>query len=156
MLDATTVAAELDAAHERARLAYVARDLAAYMATFHPDLEYRQADGRAIGRERLGRDVAAQLERIDAAWSEFHRGTLVVGADGVTATEEGEQRARFEVRAFGLLRRVWSVRRHGRYEWAYGAAGWQIRRVEVLREDVTSRLSLGLGHGTPAAMQEPP
>jgi len=154
MVDATAVAAELDAAHERARRAYAARDLSACMDTFHPDLEYRQADGRVIGREQLGRDVADQLGRVHAASGEFHRGSIEVNADGLGATEEGEQHATFEVRAFGVLRRVWSVRRHGRYEWAYGAAGWQIRRVEVLREDVTSRFSFGLGGGTPVTTRE--
>jgi len=88
---------------------------------------------------------------VHAASSEFRRERPEVGADGTTAVEEGEGLARFEVRAFGVLRREWSVLRRGRYEWVRGAAGWRIRRVEVLREEVQSRLRVGLGRSTPAA-----
>jgi|ERR1041385_6225569 hypothetical protein len=151
MASESAVAAELDAAHERARRAYATRDLAAYIEIFHPDLEYRQPDGRTIGRDRLARDVRDQLDRVHFAASEFRRESLALGADGVSATEEGEQRATFEVRAFGVVRRIWSVRRRGRYEWVCGAAGWQIRRVDVLREEVTSRVAFGLGRNAPAA-----
>lgn len=149
--EVSAVGAELDAAHERARRAYAARDFAAYLGTFHMDLEYRQADGRTIGREQLARDVRAQLERVHAAASEFRRERLEVRADGATAVEEGEQRARFEVRALGVVRREWVVRRRGRYEWVRSAVGWQIRRVEVLEEEVQSRVRFGLGRGAPAA-----
>jgi len=68
---------------------------------------------------------------------------LEVRGDGMTAAEVGEQRATFEVRAFGS--REWSVRRPGRYEWVHDAAGWQIRPVDVLAEDFQPRDWFGLG-----------
>jgi hypothetical protein len=143
-LDSRTVAAELDAAHDRARAAYARRDVDAYMAMFHPALAYTQPDGRTIGHEQLARDVRAQLARVDTATSEFRREALEV-RDAGTATETLEQRATFAVRAFGFLRREWTVSRRGRYEWVRTAATWQIRRVEVLWEEVVGRFSVGVG-----------
>lgn len=139
------IAAELDAAHERAREAYARRDASAYVATFHPELAYTQPDGRTIGREQLARDVHAQLARAHAVSTEFRRESLE--ADGADAASELlEQRATFEVRAFGVLHREWVVRRRGRYDWVRTADGWQLRRVQVLSEDV-SRPRTWLGFG---------
>ncbi len=52
------------------------------------------------------------------------------------ATETLEQRATFQVRAFGILCREWIIRRRGRYEWLRTADGWKLRRVQVLAEEV--------------------
>jgi hypothetical protein len=145
------VGTELDAAHERARRAYAERNVVAYMRTFHPALEYRQRDGQTIGCEQLASDVKAQLDRVSSASSTFRRTALVSNEDGASAIEEGEQSATYEVRAFGVLRRVWSVQRRGRYEWVRTAEGWQIRRVEILHELLTSRMSLAFGSAHPAA-----
>jgi hypothetical protein len=142
--DAEAIRTELDAAHERGRQAYARRDAAAYMASFHRDLEYRQSDGQTIGWEKLASQVRAQLARVAVASSDVRREALEVGSDGTTVGELCEQHARFEVRAFGILHREWSVRRRGRYEWVRSAGGWQIRRVEVLVEDVRSRTWIGL------------
>jgi hypothetical protein len=147
----SVVSAELDAAHERARLAYAARDAASYMDTFHSALEYRQHDGRTIGYEQLAADVRAQLQKVHTASSTFRRTALAAGVDRTSATEEGEQCATFEVRAFGILRRVWSVQRRGRYEWIRSGDGWQIRRAEILNETVESRISLTFGPAEPSA-----
>ncbi len=136
---------ELDAAHERAHRAYAARDVATYMDTFHPLLEYRQHNGHSISREQLASNVRAQLRRVYAAASTFHRTALTAGADRASATEDGEQCATFEVRAFGILRRIWSVQRRGRYHWIRSEDAWRILRVEVLDEKVTSHLSLAFG-----------
>jgi hypothetical protein len=151
MATESVVSTDLDAAHERARRAYAARDVASYMDTFHSELEYRQHDGRTIGRDQLAGDVRAQLQRVNAATSTFRRTALATSADWASATEDGEQCATFEVRAFGILRRVWSVQRRGRYEWIRGGDGWQIRRVEILDEKVTSSVSLAFGSAAPAA-----
>ena len=145
------VSMELDAAHERARHAYAARDAATYMNTFHSSLEYRQHNGRTITREQLAGDVRTQLQKVNAAASTFRRSALAVSADLASATEDGEQLATFEVRAFGVLRRVWSVQRRGRYEWIRSGNGWQIRRVEILDEKVTSQLSIGFESAISAA-----
>ena len=140
--DALAVA--LDAAHERARRAYAQRDAAAYMAIFDADLAYTRLDGEVIGRERLARDVRAQLARVHRAASEYRRESLEArGAD--EAVEVIEQRATYAVRAFWVLHREWTVRRRGRYGWVHAASAWQIREVRVLAEEVAaSRTWLGL------------
>jgi hypothetical protein len=66
---------------------------------------------------------------------------------------DGRTIATIGVRAFGILRRVWSVQRRGRYEWMRGGDGRQIRRVEVLHGKVTSRVSLLFGSTVPAALK---
>ena len=137
--EADATRSELDAAHERARQAYTRRDADAYMATFHPDLEYRQHNGNTIGWKKLAGQVRSQLARVSAATSDFRRENLEVTKDGTTATELCEQNAKFEVRAFLILHREWTLKRRGRYEWIRTASGWQIRRVEVLAEDIRSR-----------------
>jgi len=43
---------ELDAAHERARVAYMRRDVAGYVAVFSSALIYYQIDGRELRRRR--------------------------------------------------------------------------------------------------------
>ena len=141
--NAETIRAELDVSHNRARQAYARREAAAYMEMCHPDLEYRQADGRTIGRDALARDVRDQLSRVTNASSEFRREAFEVSKDGRTATEVCEQQATFEVRALWILHREWSVRRRGRYEWVRVSSGWRIRRVAVLAEDIRSRWWLG-------------
>jgi Domain of unknown function (DUF4440) len=143
-LDVEGLAAELDAAHARAREAYGRRDAAGYLGAFHPELQYAQPDGQTIDRARLARAVRAQLARAHCVTTDYRRESLEPLPDG-GAREVLEQRAAFRVRAFGVLNREWSVRRRGRYEWARTPDGWQIRRVEVLAEDVTARTWLGFG-----------
>ena len=113
------------------------------MAVFHPALQYAQRDGQTIDRERLARDVRSQLARVSSSTTDYRREALEVLRDG-GALEVLEQRATLQVRAFGFLRREWTVRRSGRYEWERTASGWQIRRVDVLTEEVTSRTWLGI------------
>ncbi len=141
--DSNGIAAELDAVHRRAHAAYLRRDLDAFMAVFHPGLAYTQADGRTIGHAELARDMRAQFARIGTATTQFHRATLEV-LDEETATETLEQRGTFVVRAFGFLKREWTVSRRGRYEWSRNAETWRIRRVEIFTEDVAGRFSISL------------
>jgi len=144
-LNAKSVAAELDAAHERARMAYANRDATAYIETLHPDLEYTRADGRTIGREELAHDIRVQLARMRSARTEFRREALEIASATGRATETLEQRATFQVRAFGIICREWTVLRRGRYEWLRTGNGWKLRRVHVLAEEVLpARTWLGI------------
>lgn len=143
MDDDLPIEATLDRRHEAARAAFAARDLDAYRDLFTGDCRYRQADGRVIDRAALMRDVAAQFRRLDRAETHFTREDLAV--DGGEVTETLVQTATAEVSAFGLLRRIWQLRRHARYAWAIEDGVWKIARVDVLSEEVKGRWRLGRG-----------
>ncbi len=125
---------ELDAAHAEAKLAYRARNAAAYMGFFSPELEYTQVNGKTIGREQLARDVQSQFARVRAMDTSYERQSLIV--DKATAVEYLVQDAWAETVAFFVLRRRWHVVRRGRYEWTRTRGGWKIRKVHVLEEVV--------------------
>lgn len=131
-----SLAAEFDAAHKRAHEAYARRDASAYIDLFHPELEYTQGDGRTIGRDELAHDLRVQLARMRSVEMEFRRETLEWDGGAGIATETLQQRATFQVRAFGIVRREWTVRRRGRYGWLRTVNGWKLRRVQVLTEEV--------------------
>ena len=126
----------LDAVHASARDAFMRLDAAGAVALFSPILVYHGVDGRIFDRAALARDVATQLGRMHRASSTFTRESLDVAADGKSAVEVLNQEASFEVVAFGLLHRVWSITRRARYGWSRTDAGWQVIRVEVLAEQV--------------------
>ena len=136
-----TIEAALDARHVAANLAFANRDVAAYRDLFGDDLEYVQADGQRIGKARLMKDVAAQFGRIDHAESRFTRESLTI--DGHEVSETLRQTARIETSAFGLLRRIFRIERHGMYTWALEGAQWRIVRVRIVQESLESRWMLG-------------
>lgn len=130
------VEAALDAAHAEAQRAFRAKDVAAYMSRFAPDLEYTQLNGKTIGRRQLARDVVRQFRSVRAVDSSYRRESLEVS--GERAVEVVVQDAVAEVGAFlGVVRREWRIRRRGRYLWTDTGDGWQIAHVHVLEETVT-------------------
>ena|SRR5687768_6700518 len=126
--DLLTVEAQLDAARDRARSAYFRRDVGGVMAMFHPTLAYTRPDGRTIGYERFARDLSVQLERMETGSTGFRREALEV-RDAEIVAETLEERTTFIVRAFGFLRREWTVSRWAVYEWVRNGGAWQVRRV---------------------------
>ena len=136
----------LDERHAAANTAFANRDAAAYERLFGNDLEYVQADGTAIDRARLMKDVKAQLRKLDRAASSFVREKLTV--DGHEVSEALRQIATVETLAFGFIRRIWRVERNGLYTWAMEDGRWKIVRVQVLNETLNGRWKIGwpLGH----------
>jgi hypothetical protein len=143
MVTNSDVARDLDAVHERARVAFANRDAAAYMAVFHPEVQYTQPGGRTIGHAELARDVRMQLDRVRFAVSEYHREEMEIHSP-IEVTEVLEQRAKVRVHAFGILRREWGIQRRGEYDWLRTPDGWRIRRVKVLSERITPRTWVGV------------
>jgi hypothetical protein len=140
MQDLNAVASELDAAHGSARAAFLRKDLAAYMGLFSPDLRYRQADGKVIDRDRLRRDVQAQFSRFSAVSSVFNREHIEL-TEG-KAIETLCQTAAARATAFLILDRTWEITRRGRYVWKREEGRWLIESVEVLEENVKSRVTI--------------
>jgi hypothetical protein len=59
----TSVAAQLDAMHTIAKESFEQGDFDSYQDIFVPDLKYRRADGRIVGRDSLIRDARTQFRR---------------------------------------------------------------------------------------------
>jgi ketosteroid isomerase-like protein len=136
------VASALDKAHARARQAFGAKDLVAYMSMFGPELSYRQQYGQVIDRRGLASDVEKQFRTLDAVESSFHRESLEVTENG--AVEVLAQEAKGTITAFGgLVRREWQLLRRARYVWENQPSGWCIVEVEVLDEAVGAKVRLG-------------
>ena len=130
----TPIEGILDERHAAARDAYSRRDIAAYRDIFSPNLEYQQLNGRVIGRDRLMRDVEAQLRGLSKVGSRFVREELILQGD--QASEILSQYDGAEMTAFGFVRRAWSVRRRARFNWVISGGVWMIAQVHVLSEDM--------------------
>jgi hypothetical protein len=127
--------AEVDVVHVRVRESFRRRDLTAYMATFAPDLTYRQADGRLSSREALARSIARQFGRLVAFDSGFERQRArVVGAE---LTESGTQTAWITLRVLAIFATRWKIERTGQYTWVRVGADWLLRNVTIEHERVT-------------------
>jgi hypothetical protein len=138
----TLTVAELDAMHAEAKAAFDRRDLSAYCALMSPELTYRQADGRIIGRDDLLRDVRIQFRRLSRVRSSFVRQSIEV--DGDRAIETLTQTACVGATAFVVVHRTWQLTRRGRYTWRKQAGRWLIEAVEVIDETLgPGRWSLG-------------
>ncbi len=137
MSDPAEVAVELDAAHRKAKLAFICKDLSTYMSLFSVDLRYRQLDGKVINRARLERDIQAQFSRLSAATSAFDREQIEI-VDG-KAIEILRQTASARATSFFVLHRTWDISRRGRYVWKLDDGQWVIQEVEVIEETVQSR-----------------
>lgn len=133
--DSDRIAHELDAAHGEAKEHYRNKNIAAYMRVFTPDLKYRQANGKLIGKEQLARDLWSQLAQVEGVDSSYRRESLQW--EGEMAVEHLVQIASVTVRRFLILRRTWHVHRRGRYVWVRTSEGWRIREVEILDERVS-------------------
>jgi hypothetical protein len=142
MRDPTKAAAELDAMHLEARCAFERRDLATYRDLFAPELTYRQADGRVIGRDQLMRDVAAQFRRLSGVRSSFVRESIEFGED--RANELLTQTGCACATAFFVIHRIWDLTRKSRFYWTKVGQRWRIERVEVIEEHVRGRFQVGL------------
>ncbi|WP_420137477.1 DUF4440 domain-containing protein [Sphingomonas sp.] len=130
----------LDRRHAAAQAAFATKDIATYHGLFGVALRYRQIDGTTISRAQLMRDVAAQFARIDRATSRFTREALRVTGDEVCETLV--QTATVETRAFGFLRRIWTIERRGNYFWAVEDKELRIIRVDVLSESISASMTL--------------
>ncbi len=135
------LAAELDAMHAQAKSAFERRDLPAYREFFSPELAYSRADGHVISRDQLMRDVTSQFRRLGWVQSSLVRESLE-GADD-QASEVLTQSSSAGATAFFFLHRIWKLTRRGQYDWTKHSGRWQITRVKVLEESVTSRFHFG-------------
>ena len=131
------VRTELDAAHERIRVALDMRDLTGYLAALHPAVVYQQANGIRIDRSQISRGVRAQFARARLISSHFERNAFELTPEG--ATETLHQVIVFVSRAFGFIHREWRVTRSGEYSWVFHQHEWRLASVRVNAEESSSR-----------------
>jgi len=137
-----SVAAELDAMHDMSKTAFERGDFAAYRDVFAPDLKYRRADGRVVGRDDLVRDVRTQFGRHRLKRSALVRETLDV--DGDRATEVVTRTVTAGATAFLVVHRTWEYVVKGRYTWRKLEGRWRIEEIDVLEQRVRpGRCSFG-------------
>ncbi len=125
------VASQLDAAYQRAKKAFWDADIVAYMELFAPELEYVRADGSGFDYAQMRFNVQVQMSRVRDMDGSSRRHSLAI--DGDRATEVWVQDAWTD---FFSSTRWWRIRRTFRCHWAAKSNGWQIVRMEVLREKV--------------------
>ena len=128
---------ELDAFHDAAKQAFLARDLDAYRDLFTVDLRYTQPNGKTITRSQLVRDVGKQLRTFKTVDSQKKRKSVVVNDDG-TVTQIVSQSATYSVSVFLFFTKSWTIERQGKYTFRKTDTGWKVCNVEVLTEDVES------------------
>ncbi len=129
------IKASIDAAHERAKKAFAAKDIDAYMAVFSPSLAYKQINGKTISFEQLRRDVSAQFRRLTRAESSFFREQFQLAE--TKAVEHLTQTAVAEEKFLFFFTRKYQIHRRATYTWGKDEAGWAIVNVEVLEERVS-------------------
>ncbi len=126
------VASQLDAAYRRAKKAFWDGDVVAYMELFTRELEWVQADGKAIDYTQMFRNVQVQMSRVRDMDGSYQRVSLAI--DGDSVTEVWVQDAWVD---FFLSKRWWRIKRTFRFHWAKKPNGWKIVRAKVLREKAT-------------------
>lgn len=128
--------------HAEAKAAFERRDFSGYRDLFAPGLAYRQADGRAIDRDDLMRDVCTQFRRLSWVRSTFVREHVEV--DGNCATQILTQTGAVGATAFLVVHRTWEPVRRGRYRWRKQGGRWHVEAVDVIEEHVSpGRWSFG-------------
>lgn len=128
------VVAELDAQQARARAAVERKDLAGYIGLFSPDLRYRRADGKVIGREALLREAQEQFRRFDRVRIRSTRTGLSTSAG--RAEESFTQTIVIGVTVFLVVHRSATYTRDCRCVWREAEGRWLIDEFDVLDERV--------------------
>jgi Domain of unknown function (DUF4440) len=141
----TFVAAQLDAMHTIAKESFEQGDFDSYQDIFVPDLKYRRADGRIVGRDSLIRDARTQFRRYSLTGLSFVRESLDVDGNGDRATEIVTRSVNVRTSAFFVVHRAWKYDVKGRYVWQKVDAQWRIEEIEVLEQRIgPGRFSFGL------------
>jgi hypothetical protein len=139
----SSIADELDAMHAMAKEVFERGDFDAYRDLFSPDLKYRRADGKVVGRDDLLRDARAQFHRYRRTQSSIVRETLDV--EGESATEIVTRTVSVIATAFFVVHRNFKYVVKGRFTWKQFEGRWRIEEIDVLEQRVRlGRFSFGL------------
>jgi len=134
MIDETFIK-EIDSAHKAANNAQQDKNFDLYMTFFTDDLQYKQLNGKTIGKKQLANDVKSYFNRVKSLSGSYHRNEINAAAGKIT--ERLIQHSQVSIRVFIFFSKKWTIERDGIYEWIRVNGKWKICRVEVLGEKIT-------------------
>lgn len=129
-----TLLEAIDNAHIAANEAQQNKDFDFYMDFFTDDLQYKQLNGKTIGKKQLAANVKHYFNRVKSLSSRYQRTEINFSANEVT--ERLIQHSEVSIRVFVFFSKKWTVEREGIYKWKLIDSAWKIFKVEVLREKI--------------------
>ncbi|PWK78521.1 hypothetical protein LX99_02365 [Mucilaginibacter oryzae] len=129
-----TLLEAIDNAHIAANEAQQNKDFDFYMDFFTDDLQYKQLNGKTIGKKQLAANVKHYFNRVKSLSSSYQRTEINFSANEVT--ERLIQHSEVSIRVFVFFSKKWTVEREGIYKWKLIDGAWKIFKVEVLREKI--------------------
>jgi len=133
MVDETLLKA-IDNAHAIANKAQQDKNFDKYMDTFADDLQYKQTNGKTIGKKQLATDVKRYFTKVKSLSGNYQR-TEISFQEG-KITERLTQHSEISIRVFIFFTKKWNVERKGIYKWKIINGDWKIFNVEVLNERI--------------------
>ena len=104
------------------------------MDTFADDLQYKQTNGKTIGKKQLATDVKRYFTKVKSLSGNYQR-TEISFQEG-KITERLTQHSEISIRVFIFFTKKWNVERKGIYKWKIINGDWKIFNVEVLNERI--------------------
>ncbi|WPV00565.1 hypothetical protein SNE26_02140 [Mucilaginibacter sp. cycad4] len=129
-----TLLKTIDDAHIIAKKAQQNKELDLYIDIFADDLQYKQLNGKTIGKKQLAADVKRYFNRVKSFSSNYRRTEFSFSEGKVT--ERLTQYSEVSIRVFIFFTKKWTVEREGIYEWKMIKDSWKIFNVEVLNERI--------------------
>lgn len=133
MVDNETIK-EIDNLHKKANEALEQKQFDRYMDFFGDGLQYKQLNGKTIGKTELIKDTSNYFNRLQEFSSRYERKGFKIENQKIIETLI--QQASLSIRVFIFFSKNWKVEREGIYEWEKINDSWKIVKVEILKERV--------------------
>lgn len=133
MIDETLIK-EIDNAHTAANDAQRNKNFDLYMTVFTDDLQFKQLNGKTIGKKQLANDVKSYFERVKSLSGSYQRKEINTAEGKVT--ERLIQHSEVSIQVFIFFSKKWTVEREGIYQWVKVNSEWKICDVKILAEKI--------------------
>jgi hypothetical protein len=125
---------EIDIIHKEANNALKNKQLDLYVGCFGDDLQYKQLNGKTIGKKKLITDIRKYFNRIRNFSGDYERKEFTVENDKII--EKVVQHSKVAIKVFIFFSKNWTIEREGIYEWKKIRNVWKIVKVEILKERI--------------------
>ena len=126
---------QIDRAHVAANEALENKQLATYIGFFTDNLQYKQRNGKIIGKAQLTKDIKLYFKRIRSFSGCYERKIFTIDEDKIV--ERLIQQSTVAIRVFIVFSKNWTVEREGIYKWVKVNGSWKIWNVEILNEKIS-------------------